>query len=49
MAQIATPDWVQGRSLVPLVRRETDEVNDAVFAEITFHAAYEPQRAVRTR
>src|SRR6201989_915623 len=46
---VATPDWVQGRSLLPLVRREIDEVNDAVFAEITFHAAYEPQRAVRTR
>ena len=27
----------------------TEEINDAVFAEITFHAAYEPQRAVRTR
>jgi arylsulfatase A-like enzyme len=49
LAGIATPDWVRGRSLLPLVRREADEVNDAVFAEITFHAAYEPQRAVRTR
>jgi arylsulfatase A-like enzyme len=49
LAGLATPDWVQGRSLLPLVRRETGEVNDAVFAEITFHAAYEPQRAVRTR
>jgi arylsulfatase A-like enzyme len=43
------PDWVRGRSLLPLVRRQADEVNDAVFAEVTFHAAYEPQRAVRTR
>ena len=25
------------------------EVNDAIFGEITFHAAYEPQRAIRTR
>jgi arylsulfatase A-like enzyme len=49
LAGIATPGWVRGRSLLPLVRREADEVNDAVFAEITFHAAYEPQRAVRTR
>jgi N-sulfoglucosamine sulfohydrolase len=31
------------------VRRETDEVNDAIFAELTFHAAYEPQRAIRTK
>ena len=40
---------LQGRSLLPLLRREVDEINDAVFAEITFHAAYEPQRAVRTK
>ena len=46
---LAPPEWVRGRSLLPLARREADEVNDAVFAEITFHAAYEPQRAVRTR
>jgi arylsulfatase A-like enzyme len=43
------PDWLQGRSLMPLVRRETPEVNEAIFAEMTYHAAYEPQRAVRTR
>ena len=40
---------MRGRSLLPLARKEADEVNDAVFAEITFHAAYEPQRAVRTK
>ena len=26
-------------------RREVDEVHDAIFAEATYHAAYEPQRA----
>ncbi|MEA2294999.1 MAG: N-sulfoglucosamine sulfohydrolase, partial [Solirubrobacteraceae bacterium] len=25
------------------------EVNDALYGEITFHAAYEPQRSIRTR
>jgi arylsulfatase A-like enzyme len=49
LAEIPAPDWLQGRSLLPLVRREADEVNDAVFAELTFHAAYEPQRAIRTK
>jgi arylsulfatase A-like enzyme len=49
LAGVERPEWVRGRSLLPLVRRAADEVNDAVFAEITFHAAYEPQRAVRTR
>jgi arylsulfatase A-like enzyme len=49
LAGIERPDWIRGRSLLPLLRDETEEINDAVFAEITFHAAYEPQRAVRTR
>jgi arylsulfatase A-like enzyme len=34
---------------MPLLRKETEEVNDALYGEITFHAAYEPQRAIRTR
>lgn len=42
------PDWLQGRSLLPLFRGETDRVNEEVFAEVTFHAAFEPKRAVRT-
>lgn len=45
---IEPPEWLQGRSLLPLAAGAVDEVNDAVFAEMTFHAAYEPQRAVRT-
>src|SRR3954447_8374033 len=49
LADIPAPGWLQGRSLLPVVRREVDEVNDAVFAELTFHAAYEPQRAIRTK
>ncbi len=43
LAGIDRPEWVRGRSLLDAER------NDAVFAEITFHAAYEPQRAVRTK
>jgi arylsulfatase A-like enzyme len=49
LAGIDRPDWVRGHSLLPLVRRQAEEVHDAVFAEVTFHAAYEPQRAIRTR
>jgi len=45
---IERPPWLQGRSLLPVVRGEVGEVNDEVFAEVTYHAAYEPQRAVRT-
>jgi arylsulfatase A-like enzyme len=39
---VERPAWLRGKSLL-------SETNDAVFAEITFHAAYEPQRAVRTK
>jgi N-sulfoglucosamine sulfohydrolase len=48
LAGLDIPDFVQGRSLMPLVRGETDAIRDEVFAELTYHAAYEPQRAVRT-
>jgi N-sulfoglucosamine sulfohydrolase len=48
LAGIEAPQRLQGTSLLPLMRGEAEEVNDAVFAELTYHAAYEPLRAVRT-
>ncbi len=48
IAGVDRPDWLEGTSLLPLVRGEVSEVNDEIFAELTYHAAYEPQRAVRT-
>jgi N-sulfoglucosamine sulfohydrolase len=48
LAGVQAPDWLQGASLMPLVRRETDRLHEAIFAETTFHAAYQPHRAVRT-
>jgi N-sulfoglucosamine sulfohydrolase len=47
LAGIERPDFLQGRSLLPLVRG-ADSVRDEIFAEMTWHAAYEPQRAIRT-
>jgi N-sulfoglucosamine sulfohydrolase len=47
-AGIEHPPWLEGRSLMPLVRGEVDRVHDAVFSEMTYHAAYQPQRAIRT-
>ncbi len=43
------PAWLEGRSLTPLLRGETGEIHDEVFAEVNYHASYEPQRAVRTQ
>jgi N-sulfoglucosamine sulfohydrolase len=49
MAGISRPDWLVGNSLVPLVEgREPPGTRAAVFSELTYHAAYEPQRAIRT-
>lgn len=45
---IDRPGWLQGVSLLPLVRGEVEQLHEAIFAEVTYHAAYEPQRAVRT-
>lgn len=42
------PAWLQGRSLLPLVQEEADQIHDAIFAEVNYHATYEPKRAVRT-
>ncbi len=49
LAGIPHPDWLEGLSLMPLVRGDVDDLHDAVFSEMTYHAAYQPQRAIRTR
>ena len=48
LLDIEAPGFLQGESLMPLVTGERESVRDAIFAEGTYHAAYEPQRAVRT-
>jgi N-sulfoglucosamine sulfohydrolase len=49
MAGIDAPPWLAGRSLVGLVSGdEPAGARSEIFAELTYHAAYEPQRAIRT-
>lgn len=48
MLGLEHPDWLQGKSLMPLMRGDVEKVHDYVFSEMTYHAAYEPMRAVRT-
>lgn len=43
------PDGLVGTSLLPLMRDEAPSVREEIFAEVTFHAAFEPKRNVRTR
>jgi N-sulfoglucosamine sulfohydrolase len=42
------PPWLQGESLLPLVNEETEEIREVLFAEKTYHVAYEPERCART-
>ena len=46
---IERPLWLQGTSLIPLLRGAIEQIHDAIFAEVTYHAAYEPLRAVRSQ
>ena len=49
LAEIELPEWLQGNSTLPLVRGETEDIHDAIFAEVNYHCCYEPQRAIRTK
>lgn len=45
---ISAPSWLEGYSLVPLITGKTSKVRNELFAEVSYHAAYEPKRCVRT-
>jgi N-sulfoglucosamine sulfohydrolase len=49
LLEIEAPGWLQGKSMMPLIRGAAKEINDQIFGEVTYHASYEPQRAVRTQ
>ena len=49
LLNIAVPEGVQGNSMMPLIRGEVEAIHDEIFAEVNYHAAYEPQRAIRTQ
>ncbi len=48
VAGLTKPAWLEGRSMLPLLDGK-DEIRDEAFAEINYHASYDPQRSVRTR
>ena len=49
LAGIPVPERVQGRSFAQLAKGETDHGEDHVFAQMTWHAEYDPMRCIRTR
>ncbi|MFT8989282.1 MAG: sulfatase [Gluconobacter albidus] len=46
---IPHPSWLAGQSFLPVLQGSQVEIRDAVYAEMTYHASYEPMRAVRTQ
>ena len=48
LLNIEKPSWLQGKSLMPLVRGDTRQLHDEIFAEVNYHASYEPKRAARS-
>ena len=45
---IEKPDWLLGKSFYGILNGGTEEINSEIFAEVTYHAAYEPMRCIRT-
>jgi arylsulfatase A-like enzyme len=48
VAGVEEPDWLQGESMMPLLRGEVGQLHEQIYAETTYHAAYQPHRSVRT-
>ncbi len=48
MMQLEKPEWLQGVSLLPLLEGRAEKVRNEIFSEVTYHAAYEPMRCIRT-
>lgn len=50
LLEIDPPQWLEGRSMLPIIRNEKEEINEEVFYEANYQGIdYTPQRAVRTR
>jgi N-sulfoglucosamine sulfohydrolase len=43
------PAWLEGKSFLPVLQGKQQEINQTIFGEVTYHAAYEPKRCVRTK
>jgi len=46
--QIPGPAGIHGKSLMEVIAGQAASTRDALFFELTYHAAYDPMRAVRT-
>lgn len=48
LLSVEKPGWLEGRDLVPLLTGESQKIRDEIYAEVSYHASYEPMRCVRT-
>lgn len=49
LLEIEKPEWLQGKSLLPLIQGKKSDLHKYIFTEQTWHEAAEPMRAVRTK
>ena len=45
---LPVPSWCEGKSLRPIFEGKTNKIRSELYAETTYHAAYEPARCIRT-
>jgi len=43
------PEDIEGKSILPILRGEKEEIRTEIFAEKTFHELYDPIRGIRTQ
>jgi len=46
---IPKPDWLQGKSLLPILDGQAEQVNEEIYTQVTFHVVPEAVRSVRTQ
>jgi len=43
------PDNIEGKSFIPILKNECEEIREEIYAEKTYHEIYDPIRGVRTK
>ncbi|MCH4887614.1 sulfatase [Acidaminobacter sp. JC074] len=47
LLEVDKPEWLQGKSMLPIFSKD-EAINEFVYSEVSYHAAYEPKRAIRS-
>jgi len=43
------PENVEGKSFIPILKKECEEIREEIYAEKTYHEIYDPIRGIRTK